>query len=100
MLYIRKIFTQDLRDGKQIAFPKEPSLLFFNFDYKVDDIADRTIRFIYDCIDNNSMEYNGRTIDTRLYAASSESRIDGQLKAFLRDELKVSVDDLVLFSVY
>ena len=97
MLYIRKIFTQDLRDGKQIAFPKEPSLLFFNFDYKVDDIADRTIRFIYDCIDNNSMEYNGRTIDTRLYAASSESRIDGQLKAFLRDELKVSVDDLVLF---
>lgn len=97
MLYIRKIFTQDLRDGKQIAFPKEPSLLFFNFDYKVDDIADRTIHFTYDCIDNNSMEYNGRTIDTRLYAASSESRIDGQLKAFLRDELKVSVDDLVLF---
>lgn len=97
MLYIRKIFTQDLRDGKQIAFPKEPSLLFFNFDYKIDNIADRAIRFTYDCIDNNSMEYNGRTIDTRLYAASSESRIDGQLKAFLRDELKVSVDDLILF---
>ena len=97
MLYIRKIFTQDLRDGKQIAFPKEPSLQFFNFDYKEENIADRDICFIYDCIEKASEQYNGKAINTRLYAASSESRIDGQLKAFLRDELKVSVDDLILF---
>ena len=33
MIYVRRIFKQDLRVGKQIAFPKEPSNDFFNFNY-------------------------------------------------------------------
>ena len=46
MLYLRKLFTQDLRDGKQIAFPKEPSLSFFHYDYIIGE-ADRQIQFIF-----------------------------------------------------
>lgn len=96
MLYIRRLFKQDLRDGKQIAFPKEPSLHFFNFDYLHNE-NDRNIRFVFDAKGSNFDMFNGKVISTRLYAAGSESRIDGQLKAFLRDELNANIDDIVCF---
>ncbi len=87
MIYVRRLFKQDLRDGKQIAFPKEPSNLFFEFDFYTDD--DRQIKFEY--------VLGGTIINTRIYKAGSESRIDGELKAFLRDNLNAKVDDLVIF---
>lgn len=95
MIYIRKIFKQDLRDGKQIAFPKEPSLNFFYFNY-LNNESDRKIRFKFDSIGKEFSEFNGKTIETRLYAAGSESRIDGELKAFLRDTLKIEIDDFLI----
>lgn len=96
MLYLRKLFKQDLRDGKQIAFPKEPSLLFFQFDFGNGE-SDREIKFIFNPFDSESSQYDGTIIETRLYSAGSESRIDGELKAFLRDKLFAQVDDIVLF---
>ena len=98
MKYIRNIFTQDLRDGKQIAFPKEPSNVFFNFNYQTPD-PDRQISFKFREKDTESayISYDNRTINTRLYAAGSESRIDGQLKQFLRDTLNARVDDIIVF---
>lgn len=98
MIYIRNIFTQDLRDGKQIAFPTEPSNLFFKFSFSNND-ADRKISFKFKEKDNNSPFYshNGKIIETRLYTAGSESRIDGELKQFLRDILNAKVDDIILF---
>lgn len=97
MLYIRNIFKQDLRDGKQIAFPKEASNVFFSFNYSSPD-PDRQISFKYEISDNESPHVllDGQIINTRLYAASSESRIDGQLKQFLRDKLNAQVDDLII----
>ena len=79
MIYIRNIFKQDLRDGKQIAFPKETSNMFFKFNYSSPD-PDRKIQFKYKVQDLNSpfANKNGKTINTRLYAAGSESRIDGE----------------------
>ena len=97
MIYIRKIFKQDLRDGKQIAFPKEPSFIFFEYNYRNGGDAERRITFTYDCKDASSGSLNGRRITTRLYSAASESRIDGELKAFLRDELIAKIDDLIIF---
>jgi len=97
MIYIRKIFKQDLRDGKQIAFPKEPSFSFFEYNYRDGGDAERRITFTYDCEEASSGSLNGRRITTRLYSAASESRIDGELKAFLRDELIAQIDDLILF---
>lgn len=97
MIYIRKIFKQDLRDGKQIAFPKEPSFSFFEYNYRDGGDVERRITFTYDCKEASSVSLNGRRIATRLYSAASESRIDGELKAFLRDELITKIDDLIIF---
>ena len=97
MIYIRKVFKQDLRDGKQIAFPKEPSFSFFEYNYKDGGDEARRISFTYDCKEASSGSLNGRRITTRLYSAASESRIDGELKAFLRDELIAQIDDLIIF---
>ena len=98
MIYLRNIFKQDLRDGKQIAFPKEASNTFFQFNYSTPD-PDRNISFKYKPQDSNSPFANksGEIIATRLYAAGSESRIDGQLKQFLRDELSAAIDDILVF---
>lgn len=96
MLYIRKLFTQDLRDGKQIAFPKEPSNLFFNFDYSNEE-EDRRITFTFKASFAQFQQYDGKVISTRLYAAGSESRMDGEVKAFIRDQLNAQVDDIIIF---
>lgn len=95
MLYIRKLFTQDLRDGKQIAFPKEVSYSFFCFDY-INKEDDRKIKFTFRANFGQFQEFEGKEITTRLYAAGSESRMDGEVKAFIRDELKAQVDDLLI----
>lgn len=95
MLYIRKLFTQDLRDGKQIAFPKEVSYSFFCFDY-INKEGDRKIKFTFRANFGQFQEFEGKEITTRLYAAGSESRMDGEVKAFIRDELKAQVDDLLI----
>ncbi|MEM0542278.1 AAA family ATPase [Flavobacterium sp. j3] len=98
MIYIRNLFLQDLRDGKQIAFPTEPSNIFFKFSFSNKD-ADRKIGFKFKEKEKNSPFYshNGKIINTRLYSAGSESRIDGELKQFLRDILNAKVDDIILF---
>ena len=96
MLYVRKLFTQDLRDGKQIAFPKEPSLSFFSFDY-INKEEDRRINFTFKAAFNEFEEHDGKVISTRLYAAGSEARMDGEVKAFIRDELNAKIDDLLIF---
>ena len=95
MLYIRKLFTQDLRDGKQIAFPKEVSYSFFCFDY-INKEEDRKIKFTFRANFGQFQKFEGKEITTRLYAAGSESRMDGEVKAFIRDELKAQVDDLLI----
>lgn len=97
MIYLRKLFTQDMRDGKQIAFPKEPSLQFFNFDYSNGD-PERRIKFTFDAEDSQYQQYDGKVIQTRLYPAASEARIDGELKAFIRDFMSAQVDDILCFS--
>jgi len=96
MLYVRKLFTQDLRDGKQIAFPKEPSLSFFSFDY-INKEEDIKIFFTFKAAFNEFKEHDGKVISTRLYAAGSEARMDGEVKAFIRDELNAKIDDLLIF---
>jgi len=94
MIYIRKIFKQDLRDGKQIAFPKEASNVFFNFNYQNND-PDKLISFTFKDL---SSVFNNTVINTRLYPAGSESRIDSELKRFLIDKLNVVIDDLIIFT--
>ena len=98
MIYLRNIFTQDLRNGKQIAFPTEPSNLLFKFSFSNQD-PDRKISFKFKVRDNTSPNFlhNDKTINTRLHSAGSESRIDGELKQFLRDILNAEVDDIILF---
>lgn len=98
MIYIRNIFKQDLRDGKQIAFPKEASNVFFKFDYSLPD-PERMISFKFEVQDPKSpfVSKSGQIITTRLYASGSESRIDGELKQFLRDELDANIDDIIVF---
>ena len=98
MIYIRNIFTQDLRDGKQIAFPTEPSNIFFKFSFSNKE-PDRKINFKFKEKDSNSpfFPYNDKIINTRLYSAGSESRIDGELKQFLRDVLHAKIDDVIVF---
>jgi hypothetical protein len=85
-----------LRDGKQIAFPKEASYSFFSFDY-INGEEDRNVRFTFRACFDQFQQYDGREINTRLYAAGSESRMDGQVKAFIRDELNAQVNDLIIF---
>lgn len=97
MIYLRKLFTQDLRDGKQIAFPKEPSLQFFNFDFSNGD-PERRIKFRFNAEDSQYPQYDGKVIQTRLYPAGSEARIDGELKAFIRDFMNAKVEDILCFS--
>jgi len=98
MIYIRNLFTLDLRDGKQIAFPTEPSNLLFKFSFSNQD-SDRKISFKFKEKDNNSpfFQFNGKTVNTRIYSAGSESRIDGELKHFLKVDLNAVVDDIVVF---
>jgi MoxR-like ATPase len=98
MIYIRNLFTQDLRDGKQIALPTEPSNLLFKFSFSNQD-PERKISFKFKEKDNASPHFlhNDKIINTRLYSAGSEARIDGQLKQFLRDVLKAEVDDVIVF---
>ncbi|GEL10333.1 5-methylcytosine-specific restriction endonuclease McrBC, GTP-binding regulatory subunit McrB [Flavobacterium glycines] len=98
MIYIRNLFKQDLRDGKQIAFPLDPSELFFKFSYKAPD-PNRAITFKFKVHSDDSafISLNNTEISTRIYASSSESRIDGELKGFLRDQLNAQVEDIVVF---
>jgi hypothetical protein len=98
MIYIRNLFTQDLRDGKQIAFPTEPSNLLFKFNFS-NPAPDRKINFKFKVQDNTSPNFihNDKSINTRLYSAGSESRVDGEFKQFLRDILNAEVDDIILF---
>jgi hypothetical protein len=98
MIYIRKIFTQDLKDGKQIAFPAEPSNIFFKFSYSNQD-PDRKISFKFREKDKNSPLFiqNDKTINTRLHSERSESRIDRELTRFLIDDLNAKVDDVIVF---
>jgi 5-methylcytosine-specific restriction endonuclease McrBC GTP-binding regulatory subunit McrB len=93
MIYLRRIFPQDLKKGKQIAFTKEPSNLFFGFNYNNND-PERQISFTHISNSGDIIE----KINTRLYAASSESRIDSPLKSYLIDNLNVTVNDLLIFS--
>lgn len=98
LIYIRKLFTQDLRDGKQIAFPRDPAGKFFNFKYWLDGIQPRQISFTFIPKDSNLSLFANQIIKTRLYAAGTkEARIDGEVKAFLRDELHAKVNDYVEF---
>ncbi|MCD8408501.1 AAA family ATPase [Tenacibaculum dicentrarchi] len=99
MIYIRNIFKQDLRGGKQIAFTKESSNVFFEFDFRNPD-PDRQISFTFKESDSSSTnyQYNGTLINTRLYAAGSEARIDSELKTFLVNSLKTAIDDIIVFS--
>lgn len=80
MIYIRNLFTQDLRDGKQIAFPTEPSELLFKFSFNNED-PDRKISFKFKAKESTSPNFfhNDKIINTRLYSSGSESRIDGEL---------------------
>ena len=99
MIYIRNIFSQDMDSGKQVAFTKEPSNVFFKFNYKTPD-PDRLITFEFKVQDPNSpiISKSGRKITTRLYAnPGTEARIDGELKQFLRDELKWGLNDIIVF---
>lgn len=98
MIYIRNLFTQDLRDGKQIAFPTEPSNIFFKFSFTAQD-PERIISFKFKEKESSSplFPYNDKIINTRLYSAGSESRIDGELKQFLRDVLHAEVNDVIVF---
>ncbi|GGH04034.1 hypothetical protein GCM10011416_23940 [Polaribacter pacificus] len=99
MIYIRNIFKQDMVGGKQVAFTKEPSNVFFKFNYNTPD-PDRQITFEFKVQDPNSpfISKSGRKITTRLYAnPGTEARIDGELKQFLRDELKWELNDIVVF---
>lgn len=100
MIYIRKIFNQDLRDGKQIAFTTEPSNIFFKFSFSNND-AERKISFKFKEKDNNSPFHihNDKIINTRLYSSKSESRIDSELKRFLIDILNAKINDIILFKV-
>ncbi len=86
-----------MRDGKQIAFPKEPSLQFFNFDFSNGD-PERRIKFRFNAEDSQYPQYDGKVIQTRLYPAGSEARIDGELKAFIRDFMNAKVEDILCFS--
>ena len=95
MIYIRKLFTQDLRDGKQIAFPKEPSYDFFKFDYQNNE-PERQIDFTFETENEKFKRFEGKIIKTRLCSAGGESRIDGELKAFIRDDIEIQVDDLLV----
>lgn len=98
MIYIRNLFNQDLRDGKQIAFPTEPSEQFFKFSFRNPDPERQiTFKFKVNESDSDFIGYNETIIKTRIYAAGSESRIDGELKAFLRDALNAKIDDIVVF---
>ena len=97
-IYIRKLFTQDLRDGKQIAFPREPAEKFFNFRYWIDEAQPRKISFTFSPRENSLSVYSNKIFETRLYAAGTkEARMDGEVKAFLRDDLHAEVDDYVEF---
>ena len=98
MIYIRNIFKQDLREGKQIAFPKETSNVFFKFNYSTPD-PDRQITLKYKVQGPNSPfgSQSGKTITTRLHAEGSESRIDGELKHFLRNDLNAAIGDIIVF---
>lgn len=97
-IYIRKLFTQDLRDGKQIAFPREPAEKFFNFMYWQEGTQPRQVAFTFIPRDNSLSEYANQVFTTRLYAAGTkEARMDGEVKAFLRDKLHAEVDDYVEF---
>ena len=99
MIYIRNIFTQDLTDGKQIAFTKEPSSVFFEFDFRAQD-PDRKISFTFkeDNTTSDNYQYNNVAINTRLYAVKSEARIDSELKVFLINRLNASIGDIIIFS--
>lgn len=98
MLYVRNIFKQDLSEGKQIAFTKEPSNIFFNFNYSTPDPdRDISLKFKVDDPSSSFIAYDNTIIKTRLYAARSESRIDSELKTFLRDKLDAKIDDIIVF---
>ena len=97
MIYIRNLFKQDLRDGKQIAFPSNPSNYIFKFSFKNQD-PDRNITFKFRERDNTSQNFihNNKIIKTRLYSAGSESRIDSELKQFLINVLGAEENDIIL----
>lgn len=101
MIYIRNIFNQDLATGKQIAFTKEVSNIFFRFS---NTDPERLIKFKFKESNTASGNYkfNNKVINTRLFATNTpskqpEPRIDSELRAFLINDLNAKVNDVVVF---
>ena len=99
MYYLRRIFKQDLEKNHQIAFTKEPSYTFFEFDYKkaFETKETRKITLIYNDFNSDSISSETDTITSTLHAASSESRTTAELRNFLQNKYDVRIDDLLLF---
>lgn len=99
MIYIKKIINQDLE--KEIAFPKGPSNLAFNYDCMNPEEPYHYYDFIFKTQNSAFLPYSGTSIENvrmRQHWEKSESKITKELANFLKDKLHVQEGDLLIFS--
>lgn len=90
MIYIKKIFNQDIKN--QIAVTKDPSLYFFN--QSIEEGKERNIVFHYFSL--NGEEQNN-PIKASIKGYRIECRINGEFKGFLEKNFKLEAGDIVAF---
>lgn len=100
MIYIKKLLNQDQK--KEIAFPKEPSRFFFDFNYDVAGEPRRDLTFTYEPIaGNNNIEsllVSPIEVTMREHNEKGESKITSGLKSFIFNELGANVGDLLIIT--
>lgn len=90
MIYIRKIFNQDLEH--QMAIPKEPSTYFFDAD--ITENAEKNVVFHYFSPEDKD---NKTDVKASIKGYGSECRINGDFKGFVNKNFKLQVDDILVF---
>lgn len=109
MIYIRKIYNQDIDANHQMQVVKEPAYSFFNFPYNpseknLDDKAFTLyIENLFD--ENGSQPILAEPIQSRIYQSSAtkkgkttcEARLGSDLRNYLKANVKFEVGDILVF---
>src|SRR5574344_18871 len=98
MLYIKKFVNQD--NEKEIAFQYGPAKDFFHSDciVTVGGQNDLSIKLIFKTQNQSYSNLNDKTINTSIYFnGKQELRIRSPFKPFLKNEIGISVGDIIIF---
>ncbi len=109
MIYIRKIYNQDLENNHQMQIVKEPAWSFFDYHYNPSEknLDEKFFTIHLGCLydKNGETPFHAEPISTRIYMSSStkkgrincEARLGSDLRSFLKNNYRFISGDILVF---